>query len=177
MLIASVVLPAVAMLMPDTHAHESRHPESVDRWLKIGPPPPAVLTAHPSSANAATMAAIDLMKKSQRILRGWIMSSGNWTGLVSCARSPSSTTQLTGPKDKVRDHALARRADAGGDGVGVVRKRGPDGFEHLHVSSVPGCMHLSQLTMSMHEAPMYVLILRRERGRMDANREIVAHPK
>lgn len=70
MLMARVVLPAVAMLIPETQAQDSLQPEAVARWIKMGPPPPAVLTAQPRRAKAATIAATDLMKKSHLILRG-----------------------------------------------------------------------------------------------------------
>jgi hypothetical protein len=37
------------------------------------------LTDQPRRAKAATIAAMDLMKKSHRMFRGWIMTNGNWT--------------------------------------------------------------------------------------------------
>lgn len=94
----------------------------------MGPAPPAVLTAQPRVAKAATTAKMDLMKKSQRILRGWIMTRGNWTGRQRCVGSQRE--RLTGPEDKVRDHTVAGDAYVAGDGVREVDKRGPDGFEH-----------------------------------------------
>lgn len=79
MLRAKVVLPEMAMLIPATQAQERALPESLVLAWRTGPPPPAVLTDQPRRAKAAIMAAIDLMKKSHRIFRGWIMTSGNWT--------------------------------------------------------------------------------------------------
>lgn len=70
MLSAKVVLPEMAMLIPATQAQESALPESCVLARRTGPPPPAVLTDQPSRAKAAMMAAIDLIKKSHRILRG-----------------------------------------------------------------------------------------------------------
>lgn len=157
MLIARVVLPAVATLIPDTHAQDSCEPDTVAGRLNIGPAPPAVLTAHPSSEKAAMMAAMDLMKKSQRILRGWIMTRGNWTVLSAseeaalsrgevqrpprtsrgnCIGSEENRGRRTGPKDKVSDHSVARGTHAGRNGVGVIAERWPDSFEHdVHARS------------------------------------------
>lgn len=80
---ARVVLPAIAMLIPATQAQERALPESLVRPAKTGPPPPAFLTDHPRRAKAAMTAAIDLMKNSHLIFRGWIMTNGNWTDHIS----------------------------------------------------------------------------------------------
>ena len=69
-LIANVVLPETAMLIAVTQAHDFADPFNLDLRSNTGPPPPAVCTAQPSIAKATTTATIDLMKKSQRILRG-----------------------------------------------------------------------------------------------------------
>ena len=76
---ARVVFPAIAILIPPTQAHDRAEPVNCVLAFKTGPPPPAVLTDQPSRANAAMTAAMDLMKNSHLIFRGWIRTNGNWT--------------------------------------------------------------------------------------------------
>jgi len=77
MLRARVVFPEMAMFNPVSQAQDLVEPVNVDFWEKTGPPPPAVLIHHPSRAKAAMTAAIDLIKNSHRIFRGWIMTRGS----------------------------------------------------------------------------------------------------
>ena len=81
MLRAKVVFPAMAILIPPTQAHERADPDNLVLAAKTGPPPPAVFTDQPSRAKAATTAAMDLIKNSHLIFRGWIRTNGNWTGV------------------------------------------------------------------------------------------------
>ncbi len=105
MLIASVVLPEIAMLIPATQAHDLVAPCTVACFSKTGPPPPAVCTAQPSKAKAAMIATTDLTKKSQRILRGWIKTKGSCTIHISRIGSRYYRT-LTDPEDKIRDELV-----------------------------------------------------------------------
>jgi hypothetical protein len=74
---ARVVFPAMAILIPPTQAHERAEPDNLVLAAKTGPPPPAVLTDQPSRAKAAMTAAMDLIKNSHLIFRGWINTNGS----------------------------------------------------------------------------------------------------
>lgn len=94
---ARVVFPLIAMFTAERYAHDLADPVSFDVALKTGPPPPAVWTHQPRRAKAATTAAIDLMKNSHRIFRGWIMTNGNCTiiSAFQLDREPDSRVQNT----------------------------------------------------------------------------------
>lgn len=120
MLSARVVLPEMAMLIPETQAQLLALPESLDFCAKIGPPPPAVLTDQPRRAKAAMTAAIDLMKNSHLIFRGWMRTRGSWTVVNNVSEKiGDDQSRLTGPEDKVRNHPITCNTGAGWQGIGV----------------------------------------------------------
>lgn len=79
MLMARVVLPEIATLIPANQAQDLAEPVRAVCCWKMGPPPPACLTAQPRVAKAATIAKRDLTKNNHRIFLGGIITSGNWT--------------------------------------------------------------------------------------------------
>jgi len=74
---ARVVFPAMAILIPPTQAHDNADPVNCVLAFKTGPPPQAFLTDQPSRANAAMIAAMDLMKNNHLIFLGWMRTNGS----------------------------------------------------------------------------------------------------
>lgn len=143
MLMAKVVLPAIATLRPLTHAQERLEPDVVGGRLKMGPAPPAVLTAQPSRAKAAMMAAMDLTKKSHLILRGWIRTKG------SCTKS-----QLVHLRSRMRDSGREVDLRVQKTKYAIIRLLVTPTLVGMELGSVASDGQIASSMMSIHDAPM-----------------------